>query len=168
MSRSDPNRNPALAYWGEIEYAAQHRLPTAELWDMLKSAAERLGLPGPGVTVQQVNAVRHQATGIQAASRRLERVDPSSGLSDGRLVAEAPWSRSLAERNALPMYQVRYQHTVDGPNGPETAWRTSTFRGRLPSTLADLQDAVTEDAENLADKYGGAHVGIGSLQILAV
>lgn len=164
----DQDRNPALAYWGEIEYAAANRLTTADLWASLRAAAAELGQESPGVTVQQVNEVRHLATGIQAASRRLERIDPSSSIRDGRLIAEAPWSRSLAERSALPMYQVRYQHTVDGPNGVETAWRTSTFRGELPRTLGDLQDAIDEDAENLADKYGGAHVGVSAMQILAV
>lgn len=167
MSR-DPNRNPALAYWGEIEYAAANRFTTADLWASLRQAASNLGLESPGVTLAQVNELRHLATGIQAGSRRLERIDPSSSITDARLIAEAPWSRSLAERSALPMYQVRYQHTIDGPNGVETAWRTSTFKGALPRTLGDLLDAIGEDAENLADKYGGAHVGVSSMQILAV
>lgn len=168
MARKGPEDNPAYAYWPQIEYAAARRMPTADLWATLRDAAAELGLDSPGVTVQQVNQVRSWATGIQAASRRLERLDPSYSISDGHLIAEAPWARSPGEREALPMYQVRYEHTVDGPNGPETNWRVSTFRGSLPRTLGDLQDAIEEDAENLADKYGGAHVGVGSLQILSV
>jgi hypothetical protein len=165
---NDPNRNPALAYWPQIEYAAANRMATADLWATLREAARELGLDSPGVTLAQVNELRHLATGIQAGSRRLDRVDPLSAITDARLIAEAPWSRSAAERAALPMYQVRYQHTVNGPNGEETAWRTSTFRGSLPRTLADLRGAIDEDAENLADKYGGEHLGVSGLQILAV
>jgi len=168
MPHAEPPKNPALAYWAEIEYAAANRMPTADLWRVLNDAAASLGLDSPGVTIQQVNEVRSMASGIQAASARLARLDPSYSLSDGRVVAQAPWSRSPAERQALPMYQVRFQHTVNGPNGEETQWRTSTLRGRLPRTLGDLLDAVGEDAENLADKYGGEHVGVGSLQLLSV
>lgn len=157
----------ALAYWPQIEYAAANHLPTAALWDTLKAAASDLGLESPGVTLQGVNQLRSMATTIQGASARLERSDPSYRM-EGRLISEAPWSRSLAERDAMPMYQVRYQHTTVGPNGEETSWRTSTFHGQLPSTIEDLYDAIDEDAEHLADKYGHSHVGVSGHQVLAV
>lgn len=163
---SDAARN-ALAYWPQIEYAAANRMPTAQLWDTLNAAAADLGLDTPGVTLQGVNELRHLATTIQASSARLERSDPSYRL-EGNLVSEAPWSRSLAERDAMPMFQVRYQHTTVGPNGEETNWRTSTFHGQLPGTIGDLFDAIEEDAEHLADKYGHSHVGTGGHQVLSV
>lgn len=167
MSELSDAARKALAYWPQIEYAAQARMTTADLWGVLRDHADELGLSSPGVTLRGVNELRSLATSIQASADRLERADPSARL-DSRLVSEAPWGRSLAERDALPMFQVRYQHTTIGPNGPETSWRTSVIRGQVPRTVQDLMDAVAEDAEMLANKYGHEHVGTGGHQALFI
>jgi hypothetical protein len=157
----------ALAYWPTIEHAAANHLPTADLWAALNGAAAELGLDSPGVTLQGVNTIRSLATQIQATSARLERTDPTYRM-EGNLISEAPWGRSLAERDAMPMFQVRYQHTTVGPNGEETNWRTSTFHGQLPRTVGDLLEAIEEDAEHLADKYGHSHGGTSAHQVLSI
>lgn len=162
-----PAARKALAYWPQIELAAAERMTTADLWSTIQDAAEELGLASPGVTLRGVSELRGIATTIQASGRRLERLMDSADLT-GRHVAEAPWSRSLAERDALGIYQVRYQHTTLTPEGPETNWRTSVFYGQLPGSVGELRDALAEDAAQLANKYGVDHVDLSNVQVLAV
>ena len=157
----------ALAYWPQIEYAAAAGMNTADLWSAIRDAAEELGLASPGVSVQGVSQLRGLAAGIQRGAASFERLADNLGLGNVH-VAQAPWSRSLAEQAALPMYHVRYQHTVMGPEGPETNWRTSVFTGPLPDTVGGIRAAINEDAAQLANKYGVAHGDVAGLQILSV
>lgn len=157
----------ALAYWPQIEEAAASRMTTQDLWQNLHDAAAELGRDTPGVSILGVNELRSLATTIQASAARLERQADSFAI-DARHVGEAPWSRDPAERDALSIYQVRYQHTTVTPEGPETNWRTSIFYGQLPATAGELRAAIGEDANQLAAKYGHSHVDFGNLQVLAV
>lgn len=162
-----PEARKALAYWPQIEEAAAARMTTSELWDTIREAADELGLDEPGVTLRGVSQLRSIATTIQSSGRRLERLADSADLT-GNHVAEAPWSRSMAERNAQSIYQVRYQHTTLTAEGPETNWRTSVFYGNLPGSVGELRSAIEEDAGQLANKYGVAHVDFTNVQVLTV
>lgn len=168
MPASEQPRNPALAYWPQIEYAAAAGLTTADLWGIIGDAAAELGLATPGVSAIDVSRLRGVAGGIQNAARILD-ATPDERALESRMFAQAPWSRPLAQQNAAPEYHVRYQHTVINSAGEEeTIWHTSRFVGRYPATLAELREAVNEDAEQIADKYGAEHVGVAGLQLLAV
>lgn len=157
----------ALAYWPQIEEAAAARMTTADLWSNLRDAAQELGRDTPGVSILGVNELRSLATTIQASAARLDRMADSFAI-DARHVGQAPWSRDPAERDALSIFQVRYQHTTLGAEGPETNWRTSIFYGQLPGTAGELRQAIAEDAGQLANKYGVNHVDFGNLQVLEV
>lgn len=157
-----------MGYWGVIERAVADRLTTADLWSDIRDAADELGLESPGVTVRGVNELRRLANTIQNSGRQFERATDETGL-DARMMGEAPWSRPLAEQNALGIYQVRYQHTYVTAEGPQTEWRTSVFNAAdMPDTVGELRDAIGQDAQQLADKYGVSHVEFGSVQILSV
>jgi len=162
-----PEARKALAYWPQIELAAAERMTTADLWSTIQDAAEELGLSSPGVTLRGVSQLRSIATQIQASGRRLETLADAADLT-GQHIAEAPWSRSMAEQNALGIYQVRYQHTTLTADGPETNWRTSVFYGQLPGTVGELRDAIEEDAGQLANKYGVSHLDFSNVQVLSV
>lgn len=157
----------ALVYWPQIEFAARYRLTTADLWSTIRDAAEQAGWASPGVTLRGVNQLRAIATQIQNAGRNFARADEDQRL-DYTMTAGAPWSRSDAERGALPMWQARFEHTFMQDGEEVTEWRTSVFAGRLPATVADMRAAIAEDAEQLADKYGVDHVGISGVHVLAV
>lgn len=167
MPDLSPAARKALAYWPQIEYAAQSRMTTADLWSTLQDAAEEMGLESPGVSIRGVSELRSLATTIQASGRRFEQAGDTASL-DQHYVSEAPWSRPLNERNALGITQVRYQHTTLTPDGPETNWRTSVFYGELPRTAGELRAALEEDAGQLANKYGVDHVDFANVQILTV
>lgn len=162
-----PAAQKALAYWPQIEYAASAGLTTADMWGIIRDAAEELGLASPGVSAAGVSTLRGLAGGIQRAAQVLE-ASPGDRALTAQQFAQAPWSRPLAEQNAFPEYHVRYQHTVIIDGEETTVWRTSRFAGRYPSTVEELRQDVDEDAEQIADKYGEEHVGVAGLQLLAV
>lgn len=162
-----PAGRKALAYWGEIEFAARERLTTADLWASLQDAAERLGLSSPGITVQGISNLRAFAGSIQRAEQRFERARDTENIA-GHHIGDAPWARSLPEQNALNIFQVRYQHTFLQDGEEQTEWRTSVFTGRMPGTVGELRAAISEDANELARKYGVEHVDFGAVQILRV
>jgi hypothetical protein len=157
----------ALKYWPQIEFAAQSRMSTADLWSAIRDAADELGLSSPGVTANGVSTLRGLASGIQRRGEAVDRAHDSQRLTDEHM-AQAPWSRPLPQQNAFPMFQVRFQHTFMQDGEERSEWRTSVFNGRLPRTAGELRAAIDMDANELASKYGSTHVGVGNLQILQV
>jgi hypothetical protein len=157
----------ALAYWPQIEYAARSGLNTADLWATIRDAAEELGLSSPGVTIQGVSGLRSRAVAIQRREETFAGLADSKRLT-GRDVGTAPWSRSPGERRALPKFQVRFEHTFNQAGEQRTEWRTALFEGKLPRTAGELRALVEGDAVQLGNKYGVEHIGIDSLQLLAV
>lgn len=167
MPDLSPAAKRALAYWPQIEFAARYRLTTADLWSTIRDAAEEAGWASPGVTLQGVNELRSMATRIQSAGRNFAAADQDQRL-DYTMVAGAPWSRPDNERESLPMWQARFEHSFWQDGELTTEWRTSVFTGRLPATVADMRAAIAEDAEQLADKYGVDHDSVGGVHIVAI
>ena len=166
MNLSDQAK-AALAYWPQIEYAADNGLTTADMWGIIRDAAEDLGLASPGVTVQGVSQLRGLASGIQ---RRADQFNafPDSKRLPGTAWSEAPWSRSLADQRAMPKWQVRFQHTFLVNGAEVTEWRSTVRSGRTPRTKGELLGVVDEDAENMARDYGVEHVGTSGHQLLVI
>ena len=162
-----PDGRKAMAYWAQIDRAVTDRMTTADLWSLIRDAAEEQGLASPGVTIRGVSEVRGVAAGRLRASDYLARLEPHMAITD-RAWSEAPWSRPLGQQSALPIFHVRYQHTTLGPEGETTTWRTSVLNGSLPATMGDLQSILDEDTSELSRKYGVEHVAYGAIQILAV
>lgn len=170
-----PPRNPgltaaaqaALPYWRQIEYAAEARMTTADLWSLIRDQAEEYGLATPGVTIQGVNQLRSIATGIQSQSRAFTSL-PDSRALPGRYWTQAPWARTTAEQRALPKLQVRFQHTFIRQGELTSEWRTSVIEGRAPRTAGALRSIVDGDAVQLANKYNVEHVDTGNYQLLIV
>src|SRR5581483_11170608 len=111
MTTPDGLDRSSLMWWGTVEGAARDRATTADLWSRLQDHAESLGLAGPGLTLSQVNQLRARASEVINAERNLSRARDEYGI-DSSMIANAPWSRPLGEQNALPMYQVRFEHKV--------------------------------------------------------
>ena len=167
MTTPNPGDRRYLMWYGTVEAAARDRATTADLWSRLRDHAESLGLSGPGLTIGQVNQLRGLASGVINAERNLGRAQPEYGIDSG-MIAGAPWARDLAERDALPMFQVRFEHQVIVDGVPQSEWRTVMYRGQLPSSVGALQEDIEGDAQEMADNYGQEHVGVGTITILAV
>lgn len=160
------NPNAGL-YWGVVENAARNGLGTAEVWTAIREHASTLGRQTPGITAQDVSRLRGEAGGIIRAERTLGAARPDQSIG-ADMIAQPFFGRSLDVQNTLPIYQVRFQHELDVNGERQTLWRTVTFRGSRPPTVGQLADAVEQDAAELAESYGQTHLGIGSMQLLAV
>lgn len=168
MSDLSDHGKRAMAYWPFIDQAGRERWTTERLWGAIREAHANSDVPLPMATVRGVSELRSYAGRIRETSAALDRADPAHTL-DRRFMAEAPWARDLAERNASPLYQVRFQHTVVREGVETTEWRTSMIYGHdFPSTVGELNDALELDAAEMAASYGVTHAGISGAQVMAV
>lgn len=167
-----PGEQRLLAFWGPLHEAASQRLTTAETWSLLHNyAVDKFGKPLTGVSITDLNTVRGMVVERRNAAANFAAASPGDVI-DARMIATAPWSAPLNERNRRPAWEVAYEHIVDVPSdaGPrrEVQWRTATFLGRLPGTREMLDEQLTSDAFSNAEKYSQSHVSIGQVIITAV
>lgn len=168
MADLTPRQTRALAYWGPIEHAVGERATTADIWAAIRQSSGTSKGEPIGFNSADLSVVRAYAARIRNAADTLAGATGNQGVTAG-MVAEAPWARPLAERNTLPMWQVRFEHATRNAEGViETAWRTAVYTGSLAPTVDDLASDVEGDAIGIAAEYNVAHVGISSLQVLAV
>lgn len=167
MSELGLNNPQSLQYWGSIEGAVRSGANTQGVWDAIRSAQASLGNSAPGIDIRDVSKMRSSAVGVRESARQFGNAD---GLSPvlGSYMATAPWARDLSDRNTLGMWQVRFEHTFTDNGIERTAWRTTMFQGTLPPTVGDLQDAVDQDAQEMAKGYGFEHVAVANISILAI
>lgn len=167
MADLSPAQSAALMYWPQIEYAAATGMNTADLWSTIRDAAEDAGFDSPGVTVQGVSFLRGEATRIQRNAAQFATLADSRVMRGG-LISQSPWSRSLAEQRAMPMFQVRFVHTFMEGEDQKAEWRTVVFEGKLPRTAGEVRALVEADAVQMSRKYKVGHVSSDMLQVLAV
>lgn len=168
MTNPSGVRPSSLALWGAIEGAVAQHASTADVWSAIKAAHQAEGGTGPRITVREVNILRGQAAAIRNASVALNAANPAHGFDGGQLTSTAPWARPQAERNALPMFQVRFQHTVQVNGQTQTEWRTVFHQGALPPTVGDLLANTEQRAQQMAAEYGTVHGSISGISVLAV
>lgn len=166
MANLTPEERRALQYWGTIEHATLSGASTTELWQMINEHAGALGYESAGISATAVNRLRTRAVANRQSSSVLGALGPDDRI-DEPAIGRAPWERGLSRQNAVPMWQVQFEHiTVE--NGLEVAnWRSINFTGSMPRTRRELELAIEEDAAEMADNYGTEHVGIGAYRILA-
>jgi hypothetical protein len=161
-----PGQRRALYYWSQIRSAAAQGWGTAQLWESIRSHQEATGDPAPRVSAIDVGQLRAQAAAIERSAAAFERQSGDNAVTSD-MIAEAPWARPLDQRNTLPMWQIRFEHTVNGPQGDRTQWRSTVYRGTLPPTVSQLRAEVEADAAAMALDYNTEHVSTGPLEILA-
>jgi hypothetical protein len=157
----------AMRYYPEIQGSVSSNASTADVWAAIRDRAGELGLGTPGVTIQGVNELRSYAAQIRNASQRLNKA-PDNYALEANMIAQAPWSRSITDQEAEPMWQVRFQHTTLHDGVETTEWRTSVFRNALPPTVGALARDVESDAYEMAADYGFEHTGIDNIAVLAI
>lgn len=165
MANLTPEERRALQYWGPIEHVTLTGGSTEELWQAINDHAAALGYESAGISATSVNRLRTRAVANREAMAALNVLGPDD-LITGSQMGRAPWERGLDRQNAVPMWQVQFEHTTL-QNGVEvTEWRTTGFIGHMPRTRAELEAAIEEDAVEIAKKYGFEHVGIGAYRVL--
>lgn len=177
MADLNPQQRTALArYWSEIYGGAAQRLSTAALFENIRARAADLGLPSVGVGASVVSTLRGYASRMIESARQFGRASDGDALM-GTHIAEAPWARSLAEQNTMPVYHIGFDHTIELEDGSTVTKRqTIIISGALPDTVGGVRDLVASEAALLAAEGGPADSGTprgqsldtSGIQILAV
>lgn len=161
--------NPAgklAAYWGVVQAAVAERATTAELWASLRDAAASEGVDLSGISATAVNQMRAAAARNRNAGENLSRATGTDALT-GSMIGSELYPRSAADREASPLWLVRFEHSTIADGIEATDWRTSAF-STLPENVGDLRDMVEADGEDMGDEYGATHVGVGAIIITQV
>lgn len=160
--------NPRLAmFWGVIQSAVNQRKSTAEVWQAVKSEAEKQGVSLAGVRIQDMNTLRGLAARVRNASENFMRADLDAVI-DPTMVSHYINSRDLNAISQAPIYQVRFQHVVSEFGEEQTIWRTVRYTVDLPLTKGELLDELEAGAMQMASEYGQEHLGIGQIEIALV
>lgn len=169
MARLSETQTAALASWWTLAIDAAFGGFTAT--DTIQAAAELARQRGGSLTFNESSAIAtlygyarrmsNAAGAVQAAAAAAE-IGPEH-------TAVPPWARDEVTMATAPIWHVTYTfETMDTTGRITTEFRTSVFEMVLPGTIGELADAIDEDAQALADKYGVTLVGARLHQILAV
>jgi hypothetical protein len=159
------NARSALWAWGFVDQAARNGWSTKQLWDSIKAAepnnpAWRDTRFGAGLST-----LRGIAGGMENARNALAAAD-ADVAPHRSMVAEAPWSRTIAEQNAAPIFQAQTAVTMRDEFGREfTRDITYTWRGGLPSTAGQMIEEPTDDAVNRTLGYEFTVVGMSTPRV---
>ena len=152
------------AIWGDIQASVEEHMTTAELWNEIRAAAERLGTRVPEGMFQAVNTMRNLSAQLRNASDRLTAASRDEAL-DRRYYADEVYLRDASNPLAGTSYHVRF--TVPQYQGGETRMQTFTmlYEGSLPATVGDLMDDLDLYATELGNDYAGELGAIQSVEI---
>jgi hypothetical protein len=161
----------ALADWWSLAYDAGFGGYSAT--DTITAASDLARQTGRSFAFATGNAI---ATLFGYARRMSNASDVLTSAADNHYIeskhiAIPPWARDEQAMNTNPIWHVTYHFTtIDATGAQSTAFKTSIFEypQPFPDTVGALKEAVTEDAQALASKYGLTFVGIDLHQILAV
>lgn len=167
MAELSPGEKRALQYWGVIESATLAGANTQELWQRINDQAAALGYESAGVSARDVARMRSQAVGIRNAANTLAGLGPHDRIDSGA-IGNAPWARDIRGQNTVPLWQVKFEHTVIREGEQVTEYRTSVFTGSIPRTRHELELQLSQDAAGLADSYGVEDAGVGDYFIMAM
>lgn len=162
-----PGTQKLMSFWGTIETGARQRSTSSAMWQLLRAEAGRRGQPLEGVSGADLGPLWSRAVQIRNASERFARLG-SPGTITADMITEAPWARSAEQMGLSPRFDIRFELTTIGPEGPVTSFKSWVEPLAFPETKDELLSRLQDYAEGLADRYEHSFGGIGTVQLLAV
>lgn len=169
MPRLNPAQTVALAGWWPLVVAEAFAGTTATDTITLAQATARKS--GRSLAFTEGSAIATLYGYARRMSNAADAVQAAvaTDVITPEHVAVPPWARDEVTMATAPIWHVTYTFTyLDQAGNLLSDFRTSVFEMTLPGTIGELADAITEDAQALADKYGFTLVGAALHQILAV
>lgn len=169
MPRLTQPQATALGNWWDIISSAAYGGLLAT--DVIAAAADIARQEGGSLSFTESQAI---AVLYGYAKRMSNAADALQSASDddpvgADVIGIPPWARDEQESNAIPIWHTTFEYTyIDADGVQQTDYRTSIFKVTFPGTVGELKDAVDEDAQAMADKYGHEFVSANVTQILAV
>jgi hypothetical protein len=171
MPRLTSTVSAALADWWTLALDAGFKgYSSTDLQAAARDIAETNNVTLPFRTYTALSTLFGYARRMSNASDAVHAADEEDRI-DAQHIAVPPWAREEQAQNTNPIWHVQYQFTYLDENGfAQTEYKTSVFddHTQFPATIGGLKDAVTEDAQALADKYGVKLFAVDLHQILAV
>ena len=169
MPRLSDTQRSVLADWWTLAYDAGFGSYTAtDLNNAAKQIAADAGVTLSFAEYTALSVLYGYANRMSHAADELQ-----SALDDAIIgpehMATPPWARDESVMNSVPIRHVIFEFTYTDQSGvTQTDYRTSVFEMTFPDTVGDLKDAITEDAQAMADKYKVTFESVNLLQILEV
>jgi len=159
----------ALADWWPLALDAGFKgYQAGDLQSAARDIAAASGETLPFQTYTALATLYGYARRMYNASQAVSNADDTTYIASEH-IATPPWARDIPAQNANPIWHVTYQFTYMDQDGfSQTEFKTSIFEQNFPQTIGELKDAISEDAQALADKYGVKLQAVDLHQILAV
>jgi hypothetical protein len=171
MPRLTSTVSAALADWWTLALDAGFKgYSSTDLQSAARDIAEQNDITLPFQTYTALSTLFGYARRMSNASDAVRAADEEDYIQ-AQHIAVPPWARDEQAQNTQPIWHVTYQFTYLDENGfAQTEYKTSVFDGpgQMPATIGELKDAVNEDAQALAEKYGVTLLVVDLHQILAV
>lgn len=169
MARLDEVASAALAnWWGLAQSAASGGFTVT---DTISAASEIARSQGTSLTFEESRAISQLygfARRMENASNALQ--DMSAGdVIDSEQISVPPWARDEAAMLTAPIWHATFEFQyVDAAGQLQTDFRTSVFDMTMPDTFGGLADALEQDGEAMAAKYGVTFLSATPVSLLAV
>jgi len=154
-----------LAYSNTILGAVKAGARVSDLWAAVRSAEEVAGPELSGVSIFDMNHVAGQARAIAAAEETFNRADFSAPV-EGTMWAWAPWATDTTMAWGEPDHALRYQYTVQTPDGElRTVFGQTDWQGSIATTVGDIRArAETSARMSLSTGSAGVAAQVGNLE----
>lgn len=169
MSLLNDTERAALGYWWNlVSDAARSGFTVTETTQLANQVASDLGGSLSFAENTAIGRLYGFARREINASNEFQAASPDTFIS-GDMISTPPYARDVQEQNSYPLYHVKFYYTyIDASGVEQTTIKTSAQPLTLPDTIGELADAVSDDAEGFANKYGHQLVSAVPFAILAV
>lgn len=170
MARLTDTVRAALGYWYNlVSDAARANFTVTETTSIAHDIAASQGVTLPFSNYQAISTLYSYVRQEINAGNAFQAAQPGQAI-DASMISTPPYARDLQEQNTYPLYHVKFEYTyLDESGNLQTSVRTSVFRDvELPETAGELTQAVLDDAEAMALKYGHTLISAIPTNILSV
>lgn len=169
MARLTDTVRAALGYWWNlISDAARGGFTVTDTVTAASDIAATVGRTVSFAENQAISTLYSFARQEVNAGNAFLAGEPGQGIT-ASMISTPPYARDLQEQNTYPLYHVKFEYTyIDQAGNTITSFRTSAFPDQLPATIGELTQAVLDDAEGMAAKYGHTLLSAVPTNILAV
>lgn len=169
MARITDTVRAALGYWWNlISDAARANFTVTDTVQLANQVATDLGGSLSFQENTAISVLYGYARREVNAGNLFQAAQPGQAIDAG-MISTPPYARDLQEQNTYPLYHVKFEYTyLDSAGIQQTSYRTSVFPDQLPETAGELTQAVLDDAEAMAAKYGHTLLSAIPTNILSV
>lgn len=169
MARLNDVQRSALANWWTLaETAAGGGFTVTDTVTAASQLAQQAGSSLSFAESAAISTLYGYARRMTNAAGELQAAADEQTIT-ADMMATPPWARDEQVMNTTPIWHVTYEFNYLDQGGVlQSGFRTSIFEMTLPETIGELKDAISADAQALADKYNVTLQEANLTSVLAV